>query len=238
MTGAKVLLAVALMTSSAIAPAAAQSLRVSPVTMELPAGASSGIFTLSTENKEGVAVQARVFRWSQAAGEDKLEKTEEVAISPPMLKVQAGASSALRVVRVAKTPVSGEETYRVLIDEIPDRTKLQAGTVALKIRQSVPVFFAGVDARPGSVAWKVVQHDRKLALEATNGGQKRVRIRTLAVTDDKNRDLLKDGMSYLLNGQSKRWDLKADAASAKTFIIKAESDTGPINASVKVGKGG
>ena len=80
-------------------------------------------------SKEGVAVQARVFRWSQVNGEDKLEKTEDVIISPPVLTVHGGAPSTFRLVRVAKTPVSGEETYRVLLDEIPDRKKLQAGTV-------------------------------------------------------------------------------------------------------------
>ncbi len=238
MSRVKALLAFTLLASSAIVPAAAQSLQLSPVTIELPAGALSGVFTLSTESKDGVAVQARVFRWSQAGGEDKLEKTEDVAVSPPVLKVQPGAPSKVRLVRVAKAPVSGEETYRVLFDEIPDRSKLQSGTVALVVRQSVPVFFAGVDLRPGSVAWKVIEHNRKLALQATNGGQKRVHIKTLAVSDDKNRDLLKSGMGYVLNGQSKRWDLKVDATGAKTLIIKAESDTGPINASVSVGKGG
>ena len=169
----KVLLAFTLLAPSAIASVQAQSLRVSPVTVELPAGAESVAFTLETDGNE-LGVQARVFRWSQSGGEDKLEKTEDVVVSPPVLKVHRGTSSTLRLVRITKTPVSGEETYRVLIDEIPDRKKLQAGTVAFNIRQSVPVFFAGVDARPGAITWKAVMHGSKLAVEATNGGQKRV----------------------------------------------------------------
>ena len=136
-------------------------------------GAANTVLTLETDNKEGVAVQARVFRWSQADGEDKLEKTEDVVISPPVLTVRGGAPSTLRLVRVAKAAVSGEETYRVLIDEIPDRKNLQAGTVALVVRQSLPVFFDGTDARPGSLTWKAVDRKGKLVLEATNGGQKR-----------------------------------------------------------------
>ena len=237
MSRATALLAFAFLASSAIVPAHAQSLRVSPVTIELPPGAESAVFTLDTEAKEGVAVQARVFRWFQAGGEDKLEKTEDVVVSPPVMKLQSGAPSTLRLVRVTKRPVSGEETYRVLIDEIPDRKKLQAGTVALNIRQSVPVFFAGVDARPGSITWKAVERNNKLVLEATNGGQKRVQLRTLNVTDG-NRDLMKNGWGYVLQGQSKSWELQADAAGAKNLTVKAESDVGPVNASVSVGKGG
>ena len=118
--------ALAFLTLAAV-PLQAQSLKVSPLMIDLPSGAASTVLTLQTDNKEGVAVQARVFRWSQADGEDKLEKTEDVVVSPPVLTVRDGTPSTIRLVRVAKTPVSGEETYRVLIDEIPDRKKLQAG---------------------------------------------------------------------------------------------------------------
>ncbi len=123
------LASLAFLTTVAAGPAAAQSLKVTPVTVDLPAGTESSVLTLETDSKEGVAVQARVFRWSQAGGEDKLEKTEDVVVSPPVLTVRGGTPCTLRLVRVAKTPVSGEETYRVLIDEIPDRKKLQSGTV-------------------------------------------------------------------------------------------------------------
>jgi fimbrial chaperone protein len=238
MSRVKALLALTLLASSAISSVNAQSLRVTPVTVELPAGTESAVLTLGTDSKEGVAVQARVFRWSQTGGEDKLDKTEDVMVSPPVLTVRGGTPSTLRLVRVAKTPVSGEETYRVLIDEIPDRKKLQSGTVLLRVRQSVPVFFAGADARPGSITWKATEQDRKLVIEVTNAGQKRVRFNTVTVTDDRNRDLLKGGLFYVLNGQSKRWELQADAAGAKTLTIKAETDAGPVNASVNLGKGG
>ncbi len=211
---------------SVIGPATAQSLRVSPVTIELPAGAGSAVFTLETDSKEDVAVQARVFRWSQSGGEDKLDKTGDVVISPPVLKVHNGTPSTLRLVRVAKTPVSSEETYRVLIDQIPDRKKLQAGSVALQVRQSVPIFFAGIDAHPGPIAWKAVQRNNKLVLEAANAGQKRVRLTTLAVTDDKNCDLLKGGLSYVLNGQSKKWELQPDSAGQKPSSSKPKATSG------------
>ena len=238
MSRVKTLAAAVLLASLAIGSAEAQSLRVSPVTIDLSAGAVSSILTLDTASKEGVAVQARVFRWSQADGEDKLEKTEDVVISPPVLTVHDNAPSKIRLVRVAKTPVSGEESYRVLIDEIPDRKKLQSGSVALAFRQSLPVFFLGVDARPASMSWKVVSRKGKLVLEAANSGQKRVRIYKLAVTDEKNNDLLHGGgAGYLLGGSAKSWELPG-AAAGKTLTIDAESDTGPIHASAVAGRSG
>jgi fimbrial chaperone protein len=193
--------------------------------------------TLDTDSKEGVAVQARVFRWSQADGEDKLEKTDDVVVSPPVLTVRGGVSSTLRLVRVAKNPVSSEETYRILIDEIPDRKKLQSGSVALAVRQSLPVFFAGADVRPGSISWKVVARKGKLALEATNSGQKRVRLFKVSVTDEKNKEVLRSSLAYVLGGQTKSWPLSG-AAAGKTLTIKADSDGGAINASAIAGGSG
>ena len=236
MSRVKALVALTLLASSAIGPVEAQSLRVMPVVADLAPGATGSVFTLETDSKEGVAAQVRVFRWSQVNGEDKLENTADVIISPPVLTVHGGTPSTVRLVRVAKTPVSGEETYRVVVDQIPDRRKLQAGAVAMMVRQILPVFFTGFDARPGSIAWKAVERNHSLFLEATNAGQKRVQITKLTVTDEKDQGALK-GAGYVLGGQKKAWQL-AKSAAGKTLTIKAESDMGPINASVIVGKGG
>jgi fimbrial chaperone protein len=235
----KALVAFALLASSAIGPVEAQSLQVSPVTIDLPPGATSSAFTIETDSQEGAAIQARVFRWSKAAGEDKLDRTEDVVVSPPAQTVRAGSPSTLRLVRVAKTPVSGEETYRVVVDVIPDRKKLQAGTVALVLHQSFPVFFAGIDLRPGQIAWKAQERGNKLFIEATNTGQKRVKFTKLKITGDDNRDVLKiEGLAgYVLGGQTTAWPVSG-AAGLKSLSIKAEGDSGLINASATVSKGG
>ncbi len=193
--------------------------------------------TFETDSKEGVAVQARVFRWSQADGEDKLEKTDDVVVSPPVLTVRGGIPSTFRLVRVAKTPEYGEETYRVLIDQIPDRKKLQAGSVALSFvracRFSSPALMRAQVAHMESCGAQ-----GEFTLEAANAGQKRVKLTRLAVTDEKNNDLVKNGgLAYVLGGQTKSWELSG-AAAGKTLTIKAESDTGPINASAFAGRSG
>ena len=221
-----------------MSPSEAQSLKVSPITIDLPSGAASTVLTLQTDKKEGVAVQLRVLRWLQTDGGDQLEKTEDVAVSPPILTVRGGVPSTVRLVRVAKATVSGEETYRLLIDEIPDRKNLQSGNVTFTIRQSLPVFFAGNDTHPGQLTWKAVERKGKLVLEASNAGQKRVKLLKLTVTDEKNRDLVENGgLAYVLGGQTKTWELSG-AAAGKTLTIKAESDTGPINASAIAGRSG
>ena len=72
-----------------------------------------------------------------------MEKTADVAVSPPVLSLNGNGEAVVRLVRVANTPVTGEETYRILFDELPSREKLQGTGVKLLIRQSIPVFFMG-----------------------------------------------------------------------------------------------
>ena len=157
----------------------------------------------------------------------------------PILTVRGGAPSTVRLVRVSKAPVSGEETYRLLIDEIPDRKNLQAGTVALaRPSKSAGVFSPETMRTPAQLAWKAVERKGKLVIEASNTGQRRVKLSKLSVIDENNHDLVKNGgLAYVLGGQTKAWELSG-AAAGKTLTIKAESDTGPVNASAIAGRSG
>ncbi|MGO9171612.1 MAG: molecular chaperone [Rhodomicrobium sp.] len=233
----------ALLASSVTGHAHAQSLRVSPVTIDLPPAAKSAVLNVGNDSDKPIAVQARVFRWTQAGGEDKLERTDVVAVSPPLLSVGGKSSGIVRVVRVGQTPVTGEESYRVLLDEVPDRSRMQAGTVVLALRDSVPVFFHGMDALRGDVRWSVSSSGSKLFLQAANPGQKRVKLSGLHVTDGAVRKLISiDGLAgYVLGGQTKIWELpvpKSGLNAGTTLSIEATSEAGPINASATVGKSG
>lgn len=233
----------AMLGCSAAGQVNAQSLRVSPVTIDLPVSAQSSLLNVGNDSPKPLTVQARIFRWSQKNGEDVLEKTPDVVVSPPILTVKQGASGVVRVVRVSRAPVNGEETYRVLLDEVPSREKLQAGGVVIAMRQSLPVFFAGMDATPGAVTWSAERRNNKLVLQAANAGQKRLRLTHLHVTDGKSRELIsiKGLAGYVLGGQTKAWELplpKEGIAPGTTLTIQAVSETGPVNASAIVGKSG
>jgi hypothetical protein len=55
---------------------------------------------------------------------------------------------------------------------------------------------------------------------------------------EKNHDLVKNGgLAYVPGSQTKAWELSG-AAAGKTLTIKAESDTGTVNASAVPGRSG
>ncbi|MFX7333387.1 fimbria/pilus periplasmic chaperone, partial [Acinetobacter baumannii] len=71
------------------------------------------------QSNESADLQVRIFEWTQNAGQDQLIPTDDIAISPPFLKLKPNDSYNLRVVRIKPEPISGEKTYRIIIDELP-----------------------------------------------------------------------------------------------------------------------
>src|SRR3954451_16066717 len=107
----------AAMVTAAAHTATAASLQVTPLLIEVPAPAATSTLTLRNESPRPANAQVRVFRWSQANGQDVLEATDAVVASPPLVKLASRVSYAVRVVRTSRQPVTAEEAYRLVIDE-------------------------------------------------------------------------------------------------------------------------
>ena len=97
----------------------AATLQVEPVLIDVTAPGAASTVTLRNEGAAPINVQIRVFRWSQVDGKENLEPTDEVVASPPAVTLAPKGNYVARVVRVSKRPISGEESYRVLIDQLP-----------------------------------------------------------------------------------------------------------------------
>ncbi|MFW1790433.1 molecular chaperone, partial [Acinetobacter pittii] len=94
----------------------AASIRLSPVSVEILSDQAASSISLYNQSNESADLQVRVFEWRQNAGQDQLISTDEIVVSPPFLKLQPSDSYNLRVVRINPEPVSGEKTYRIIID--------------------------------------------------------------------------------------------------------------------------
>lgn len=218
------------------AMAHAASLRVSPTGLDMVAPGSAGVLTLTNEAKRPINVQIRVFRWTQANGIERLEPTNDVVVSPPSTKLSGGKDYAVRVVRVTKKPVAAEESYRVVVDELPDPSRKQAGTIVLVVRYSIPVFFRGQDATPPKVAWGVASKKGSLQLTARNMGDTRLRLAEVQLTQGGRVVGAREGLvGYVLGGASMQWPIGASKpVSSGRVALKAQTDAGPVNADVAI----
>jgi fimbrial chaperone protein len=157
------------------APVSAASLQVAPVTIELPASAKAASLTLRNLGDAPMNAQIRLYRWSQENGEEQLTPTTDLVASPPAAQLKAGQAQIVRVVRVTDRLVEGEEAYRLLIDEVPQRPGSSGARVNFFVRYSIPVFFAQPDAIP-QLGWNVSTSNGKLVVSVENVGTRHVRI--------------------------------------------------------------
>jgi fimbrial chaperone protein len=134
------LLAIAF-TCLSIGASVAASLRVAPVDLDVAKGGFSTTLMVWNTGTTPVRIQVRVYLWTQKGGEDILTPTKDVVASPPIGTLKPGGENIIRIVRIASTAVTARESYRVLVDQLPDPKAAKAGVVSILIRHAIPLFF-------------------------------------------------------------------------------------------------
>jgi fimbrial chaperone protein len=219
-------------------PADAASLRVAPTSLSFVAPASVGTLTIRNDGPRAIAVQVRPFLWTQVEGRDELKTTRDVVVSPPITTLEPGVDYVVRVVRLVKRPVIGEEAYRILVDELPDPSR-QTNNVKLLIRYSVPVFFKESAAIRPDVRWRLEAGKKTVDVHAVNFGVGHLRVANLkAQTRDGKGLPLRDGLvGYVLGRSSVRWSMPVrlpDIPEEEINLI-GESNEGSFNGTASVG---
>lgn len=228
--------AVALCLACAPARAAAQ-LEVSPVLLDVLAPGATGTVTVKNDDARPTTLQVRLFKWRQANGQESYEPTQDVAASPPIATVAPGATLTVRVIRAAETPVQGEESYRLVLDQLPEADRTGRAKVAMLLRQVLPVFFASADRAEPQVVWSVGRGAKGYELRAHNNGDQRLRVARVTLTGGGATVKLGGGLlGYVLGHADMSWTLgKAGAfRPGGAVTLRGESDHGDLRATVPV----
>lgn len=200
--------------------ACAGSLTVSPIMVEFSAKETAQGLWLSNSGNQPMRAQLRAYAWSQADGTDALQPTQDLLLSPPMLELGAGQQQLVRVIRTgANTP--REQSYRILVDELPDPARPQHKGLNFVMQFSVPVFVVAADQNKGAVAaapldWRVADDNGKWILTAANNGTQRAQVADFELLDAKGQALQQQPglLGYVLPGVTRRWSLPLSAAQA------------------------
>lgn len=217
-------------------PAGAASLQVAPTSLTLQAKQSADGLWLSNSGDAPVQVQLRVFRWTQKDGEERLEPTRDLVISPPMQTLPPGERQLVRLVRTKPIAPSSEISYRVIVDELPAPNKEQQG-LQFVLRYSVPVFIVPETPTPIAPSLRtrlVAVEDGQAAIEIENSGSEHAQIADLVYTDASNKQetIVPGLVGYVLPGQRMRWPLKSPASRFANGVFKARINSGPVELSL------
>ncbi|QNX09898.1 molecular chaperone [Acinetobacter seifertii] len=190
----------------------AASIRLSPVSVEILSDQSASSISLYNQSNESADLQIRIFEWTQNAGQDQLIPTDDIAVSPPFLKLKPNDSYNLRVVRIKPEPISGEKTYRIILDELPkpiDSRKASQGVNVL-LRSSLPVFVVNKDAIT-QLNWKIDAKQNDTSLNISNIGNRHALLNDLILvdnTENKSYPIKVNTVNgYILSGKSKKYSI-------------------------------
>jgi len=222
---------------AACAPACAGSLQVEPVLVDITAPGAASTVTVRNEDTTPINAQIRVYRWSIVNGKEQLSPTDDVVASPPSVTLTPKGQYVVRIVRMSKQPVVGEESYRLLVDQLPDLSQQRNGAVNLMVRYSIPVFFGAPNKKNPTVAWSIVPNGDKVTLTARNSGDRRLRISALTLRDAGGKSLsFGSGLAgYALGQSAMSWTVpRRDFTTNGSISVTGQSDGGPIQAVASV----
>ncbi|MDF1587093.1 fimbrial biogenesis chaperone [Marinimicrococcus flavescens] len=211
------------------APAAmAGSLGVSPVRVELAPGQRAASVTLRNDGAEPVMVQVEPRAWVGSAQLEALEPTRGLVAVPPMLTVEPGERRVVRVARRAAEPPAREESFRLLLTEVPLAGEGALG-VRFALRLSIPVFVQP-QAAAAEPAWRLERAGEDLVLRLANRGNAHLRIERLLLHDAGGAELVAvPGPAYVLAGREESWRLDGLARLHPRLALRGETSLGPID---------
>lgn len=211
---------------AAAAAAATASLAVTPLRIELSAATAAETVQVQNSTDATMAVQIRLFAWTQAGGEDVYAPSSDLLITPSIIAIPPRQTQLVRVFRKAGAAM-GEKRYRLVVDQLPDPAKARPGVAQTRVRFAIPVFVDRDRAAPASFAWRVAP-DR---LEVTNTGGSSARIVQIAVTkaDGSNLSIEDNALRYVHGASSISWPIRGGCQSG-TLRITAQIDGQTVDA--------
>jgi fimbrial chaperone protein len=126
-----------------IAPAAfAGQFSVAPVRIFMAPKERATAITITNEGDEPLVMQADVFTWKQKPdGEDDLAPSEDLFLSPPIIKLAPHARQVVRLALLKPGASPEQQTYRMIVREVPEaNTPDKTVQVQIALAFSLPVF--------------------------------------------------------------------------------------------------
>lgn len=219
--------------SSLSAPAWSGSLQISTTTLEVAAPGMATSMQLRNTGSSPINVQIRAYEWSQREGTEHLSDTDRLVASPPFATIAPGREFTVRVVRTSARPDRPEDSFRLLVDELPAGRTNEGLGIRFTVRYSLPVFFSPTNVRPRALAWKVAAARGEVRLTAINGGERRTRLAALRIVGTDGTTIAERSglVGYVLGRSSMSWSLPTSHGTAlrQTAVLHASTESGPVN---------
>jgi fimbrial chaperone protein len=201
--------ALALLTTSA---AQAGSFMVAPVRIYMTLKDRAVAVTLRNESDTEVLLQAELNTWTQKAdGTDELVPTDDLILSPPIIKLPPRGTQVVRLARLVPPDASRQLTYRMIIREVPEVLAKEGINIPFALALSLPVFITPPPAAR-QMACELAKTAAKLAtLTCANTGTAYAQTREVNLKFADGTTVKLDGGGYVLPGAKRVMPYKSEA---------------------------
>ncbi|MCX2780707.1 fimbrial biogenesis chaperone [Microbulbifer thermotolerans] len=182
-------------------------LQAGPILLQIGAGQKASRLRLSNTGDERLVAQVRVFAWSQENGEDQLTASDAVVASPPIVELMPGMEQIVRLVRLGESPSGADQSFRLVVDELPLNGGAAPNQVSVRMRYVLPLFVRAQDAPEAKISCAV--RDNAVVLECINSGGRAAQLGASFLIDSSGWEVqLSAGLlGYVLPGSRKVWAL-------------------------------
>jgi fimbrial chaperone protein len=211
--------------------AAASALSIAPIRIELSSAKRTAVLTLRNQEDSPVVVQARPVAWTQHEGEDQLDDTHDLVVTPPIFTVPPKGQQVLRIALLREADPARELDYRLVLSEVPSPSAVETTGLKVALRITLPVFVTATVHTAADLGWSHQwQSDGTLDIAAQNRGTAHIQILDFDVQQaGKATQKVHAGTShYLLPGTLVHWQLHPESELARDaeLVIQGHSDAG------------
>jgi fimbrial chaperone protein len=196
---------------------------VTPVRIFMAPKERAAAITITNESDEPLVMQADVFSWKQKAdGEDDLTASEDLFLSPPIVKLAPHGRQVVRLAVLKPIASPEQQTYRLIVREVPEaRSPDKEVQVQIALAFSLPVFITPPEAKRGlTCSIEKAGNDTTRAL-CENAGKAYVQPREFSlVSASGDKIATRESGGYILPGMKRGFDLKGATATLPTGNAK------------------
>lgn len=215
---------------------AAASFTVTPVRVELSARQLHATLQITNSGDEKVTIQLHPLLWTLASGVQALQDTNDVIFNPPIFTIMPHETQAIRVGLREFAGGTSEETYRLILEEVPANFDSSFKGLRTVLRISIPIFIKPSVPLETKLAWDLHRTpDGGAMLSVSNQGNAHIQLKQLSMVADGATDpsFSQSAFVYLLPGERKEWAVgSAHLSGQDGFILQAATDGGAVRESL------
>ena len=168
--------------------------------------------TITNDGDEELVMQADIFSWNQKpTGEDDLVLSEDLILSPPILKLAPKARQVVRLAMVSVPRSPRQQTYRLIIREVPEARQVDKETKLLQVALafSLPVFITPPNVKRALDCTAARPMADTLRVSCENSGAVYTMPREFVVSTASGQRLAsRESGAYILPGVKRSFEIK------------------------------